>query len=176
MKELYMHLAGIVAHSMVDGPGVRMSIFFQGCIHACDGCHNPDTWDVEGGEYVSVQSVIDKMRKTRYLDGITLSGGDPFVQAQAALAIAQAAKEMGLSVWVYTGWTLEELLAGKAGDAAIEALNYVDVLVDGRFVLGLKSSECIYRGSTNQRLIDIVESLRSGKSVEIREERECYEY
>jgi anaerobic ribonucleoside-triphosphate reductase activating protein len=166
-----MHLAGIVAHSMVDGPGVRMSIFFQGCIHACKGCQNPDTWNKDGGEYVSTRTIIDKMRQTKYLDGITLSGGDPLLQSEAAIEIAQEAHKMGLTVWVYTGWTYEEILAGDAGETAIEALNHIDVLVDGRFEPDLKSSECIYRGSTNQRLVDVKESIRSKIRVEIEERK-----
>ncbi|MCR5271743.1 MAG: anaerobic ribonucleoside-triphosphate reductase activating protein [Lachnospiraceae bacterium] len=165
-EKSFMYLAGIVPHSMVDGPGVRMSIFFQGCIHGCPGCQNPDTWDPKGGEHVEVESVINKIRNTKYLDGITLSGGDPLLQAEAAGEIAKAAKAMGLDVWAYTGWTFDEVLSGKAGEKAIEALEYIDVLVDGRFVESLKSSECIFRGSSNQRLVDVKKSIGSGELIE----------
>jgi anaerobic ribonucleoside-triphosphate reductase activating protein len=164
--EHYMHLAGIVEHSLVDGPGVRFCIFFQGCIHGCPGCQNPDTWDLNAGIITKVDLVIEKMKGTRYLDGVTLSGGDPLLQSEAVIDIAKAAKEMGLDVWVYTGWTFEEIMGNKAGETAKKALEVIDVLVDGRFDLSLKSSECIYRGSTNQRLVDLKKSLETGEVVE----------
>ena len=141
-------------------------VFFQGCSHHCAGCQNPETWNPEGGEEVLVEELAAQLHGTRYLDGITLSGGDPFLQPEAAIALADAAREKGLTVWAYTGWTFEELLAGAAGDAARELLHHVDVVVDGPFRQELLSKECLYRGSTNQRLVDAAAGLAAGRAVE----------
>lgn len=161
-------IAGTVRHSSVDGPGVRYVVFFQGCPHHCKGCQNPDTWDPEGGEEILLEDLIDELNRTKYLDGVTLSGGEPFWQPEAARAVADAAHEKGLSVWAYTGWTYEAIASGAAGARAREALGHVDVLVDGPFVQELLSKECIYRGSSNQRLVDVPASLAAGEAVEIK--------
>ena len=161
-------IAGMVKHSSVDGPGVRFTVFFQGCPHHCPGCHNPETWDPAGGEEISLDELIEEIRKTRYLDGITLSGGDPLLQPRAVIAAADAAHAKGLTVWCYTGWTFEEIMKGSAGPDAVEALNHIDVLVDGPFRMELLSRECIYRGSSNQRLIDVPASLTEGTAREIK--------
>ena len=159
-------IAGTVRHSSVDGPGVRYVVFFQGCPHHCPGCQNPETWDPAGGEETAAEELAEEMRSTRYLDGITLSGGDPLLQPSAVIVMADAAHEKGLSVWCYTGWTFEALLKGVAGESALEALRHIDVLVDGPFVQDLLSKEHIYRGSSNQRLIDVPASLAAGAAVE----------
>ena len=106
----HCRIAGTVRHSSVDGPGVRYVVFFQGCPHHCPGCQNPETWDPEGGEETTAEELAEEMRATRYLDGITLSGGDPLLQPSALMVLADAAHEKGLSVWCYTGWTFEALL------------------------------------------------------------------
>lgn len=155
----------MVRHSSVDGPGVRFTVFFQGCPHHCRGCHNPETWDPVGGEEISAEDLGGEIRQTRYLDGITLSGGDPLLQPEAVIAAADEAHDRGLSVWCYTGWTFEEILDGKAGNAARETLDHIDVLVDGPFQQELLSRECIYRGSSNQRLVDVPASLKKGQCV-----------
>lgn len=160
-------IAGTVRHSSVDGPGVRYVVFFQGCPHHCRACQNPETWDPAGGEEIALEELAEEMRRTRFLDGITLSGGDPLWQSAAVIRLADAAHEKGLSVWCYTGWTFEEVLAGKAGDPAAEALSHIDVLVDGPFIEALCGRDCIYRGSSNQRLIDVPKSLDAGKAVEL---------
>ena len=160
-------VAGIIRHSSVDGPGVRFTVFLQGCPHDCPGCHNPDTHDPMGGTEMPVGEIIAQLAATKYLDGITLSGGDPFTQPAVVKALAEAAKALGLSVWSYTGWTVEELLGGDAGEEARDALSSVDVLVDGRFVLARRSESCIYRGSDNQRLIDVAGSIAAGRAVEL---------
>lgn len=159
-------IAGTVRHSSVDGPGVRFVIFFQGCPHHCPGCQNPDTWNPAGGEEISVDELIEELEGTKYLDGVTLSGGDPFLQPEAAMAAADAARKKGLSVWAYSGWTYEELASGAAGAGAREALGHIDVLVDGPFKQEFLSRECLYRGSSNQRLIDVPASLAAGRAVE----------
>lgn len=167
MSRLISRIAGTVRHSSVDGPGVRYVVFFQGCPHHCPGCQNPETWDPAGGEETRVENLIEEMRGTRYLDGVTLSGGDPLLQPEAVREIADAAHAEGLTVWTYTGWTFEDLLAGKAGEKALEALEHIDVLVDGPFVEALCSRDCLFRGSSNQRLVDVPASLASRCAIEI---------
>lgn len=159
-------IAGLVPHSMVNGPGVRYVIFFQGCPHHCKGCQNPDTWSDEKGILRETNSLIQEILSSSYIDGVTLSGGDPFYQPEVTKEIAKACKEHGINVWCYTGWTYEQIQEGVQGKEAIDALNYIDVLVDGPFILDLYSDQCLYRGSTNQRLININESKKKGKVVE----------
>ena len=154
-----VRIAGTLAHSSVNGPGVRYVIFFQGCPHHCRECQNPETWDPSGGEEIPVEQVIAELKAARYLDGVTLSGGDPLLQPVAAERIARAAKESGLTVWCYTGWTFEALMQGAAGEEAVRALAWMDVLVDGVFRIEEKTEDALYRGSANQRLIDLPASL-----------------
>ena len=158
-------IAGTVRHSSVDGPGVRYVVFFQGCPHHCKACQNPETWDPAGGEEIILEDLAQEMRRTKFLDGITLSGGDPLRQPAAVICMADAAHEKGLPVWCYTGWTFEEVLAGKAGDLAVEALSHIDVLVDGPFLMAEKSLELNFRGSRNQRVLNVPASLQAGAAV-----------
>lgn len=162
-----VRVSGIVKHSLVDGPGIRCTVFFQGCPHNCPGCHNPDTHAPDGGTETDVEDVIQTIRKAKFLDGITLSGGDPFLQPLAVKRIADAAHQMGLNVWAYSGWTFEQLVDGTLGNVTADAVRSVDVLVDGPFILEKKSDTCLYRGSTNQRLIDVQNSLKTLKIIEI---------
>lgn len=174
-----VRIAGQVKHSAVDGPGVRYTIFLQGCPHGCKACQNPETHDPLAGTERDLDEVIDEILSTRFLDGITLSGGDPMMQPEASMAIAKAAHEAGLSVWAYTGWTFEQLTSGEGGaidppGQAKDVLRYIDVLVDGRYVDALHvdddhRQECMWRGSTNQRLIDVQASLKQGCAVEYKE-------
>lgn len=161
-----IRIAGVVNDSIVDGPGFRLTVFTQGCPHNCPGCHNPQTHDFAGGTDGDTDEIIAKMKKNPLLDGVTLSGGDPFCQSEPCLEIARAAHAAGLNVWAYSGWTYEELLAGTQAQQAL--LRETDVLVDGRFVLALRSLECPWRGSTNQRLIDVKASLEAGRAVEVK--------
>lgn len=158
-------IAGHLGHSLVNGPGIRFVLFTQGCIHHCAGCQNPETWDPEKGEEKDTEEIKELIRKTRLIDGITLSGGDPFLQAEAVSEIAEYAESLGLTVWCYTGWTFETLLDGNVKGAK-ELLEHVDVLVDGPFIESLKSETCLFRGSANQRLVDVRKSLEAGKAVE----------
>lgn len=162
-----VRLAGVERHSSVNGPGVRYVVFFQGCPHHCKGCQNPETWAEDKGHLLAISALIEDIKKTKYLDGITFSGGDPLYQAEALLEVIKGLKETGLSFWCYTGWTYEEIRDGKAGEAAKEALSYLDVLVDGPFIREKKSTSCLFRGSTNQRLIDLKKSVLSKSVVEI---------
>ena len=142
--------------SIVDGEGIRTVIWTQGCPHHCLGCHNPDTHDFNGGALVDVEYVIEELRNIKNQDGITLSGGDPVCQSEACAVIAKAAHEMGLNVWCYTGYTYEYMLKNPKHK---ELLKNIDVLVDGKFVLEEKSYDLYFKGSRNQRIIDVQQSL-----------------
>ena len=163
-----MRIAGTVQDSIVDGPGLRFAVFTQGCVHNCEGCHNPETHDISGGEEKSVDEIISDMRKNPLTDGITLSGGEPFLQARNCAALAIAAKSDGLNVWAYSGWTYEQLCGMAQDDADINALlSLIDVLVDGRFEEAKRSLGLRFRGSSNQRLIDMNETRRTGAVAEL---------
>ena len=159
-----MRIANTVSDSIVDGPGLRFTVFTQGCPHHCPGCHNPETHDPAGGREVSVAELEEEMGKNPLIDGLTLSGGDPFCQAAECADLARLAHEKGLNVWTYTGYTYERLLEGDL-PGALELLEQTDVLVDGPFLLAEKSYEALFRGSTNQRLIDVKQSKAAGHVV-----------
>lgn len=158
-----IRIAGIVNDSIVDGPGFRLSVFTQGCIHDCLGCHNPKTHDFNGGYDIDTDAILLQAKENILLDGVTLSGGEPFCQAEACAKIARGSKKIGLNVWCYTGYTFEELLEGCK--EWHELLREIDVLVDGRFEIEKKSLDCRFRGSSNQRLIDVQASLANGKTI-----------
>ena len=166
-EEATIRLYGTADDSIVDGPGIRFAIFTQGCTHRCAGCHNPDAHDFTGGTLSTVGELWEHIRANRLLRGITLTGGEPFEQAEALIALARKTREKGLTVWAYSGYLYEELLAGVPGPAAPLLLEQVDVLVDGPFVEALKSLDLRWRGSSNQRIIDVVESRRTGQVVEL---------
>lgn len=157
-----IRISGIVNDSVVDGPGFRLAVFTQGCPHHCAGCHNPQTHDFEGGREIDTQEIIEKLRGNPLLDGITLSGGEPFCQGAACAELASAAHALGLNVWTYSGYTYEQLLAGDAEQRAL--LAETDVLVDGLFVLPQRTLELRFRGSANQRLIDVKASAAAGSA------------
>lgn len=157
-------IAGIVQESIVDGPGFRTAIFTQGCPHHCPGCHNPQTHDFDGGTWMETDEIIKPILNNILLDGITLSGGEPFCQAEACAEIARAARKSGLNVWSYSGYTYEQLIAGKEEWKML--LSELDVLVDGPFIMDKKTLDARFRGSSNQRLIDVQKSLQTGEIVE----------
>ncbi|MBR4232128.1 MAG: anaerobic ribonucleoside-triphosphate reductase activating protein [Oscillospiraceae bacterium] len=161
-----MRIAGMIQDSIVDGPGFRFTLFTQGCPHHCEGCHNPETHDFNGGSEMSTDEVIKKLLSNPLTDGITFSGGEPFEQAGECAVIAKAARENGLNVWAYSGYTFDELLvkAEKQPDV-MELLKLTDVLVDGRFVLEQRSLSLKWRGSANQRILDVPASLTAGQAV-----------
>lgn len=162
-----MRIAGFVEESIVDGPGFRIVIFFQGCAHHCYGCHNPETWDFEGGKKVSFDSIKKIIDDNPYADGITLSGGDPLYQIDASTEIAEYAKSKGLDVILYTGFLFEEVLEmTKANERLKDLLNNVDTLIDGPFILEQRHLSLKFRGSSNQRIIDVKKSLMENKIVE----------
>ena len=157
-------LSGITGDSIVDGPGLRLTIFTQGCLHHCPGCHNPQTHDPEGGSWADTEDILAAAAENPLLDGITLSGGDPFLQPVPCLALAEGAHKIGLNVWTYTGYTWEALWEENAHEK-IALLKETDVLVDGPFLLAERSLELRFCGSRNQRLIDVKKSLAEGKVV-----------
>lgn len=157
-------LSGVTGDSIVDGPGLRLTIFTQGCLHHCPGCHNPQTHDPEGGSWADTEDILAAAAENPLLDGITLSGGDPFLQPVPCLALAEGAHKIGLNVWTYTGYTWEALLEENDADK-LALLKETDVLVDGPFLLAERSLELRFCGSRNQRLIDVKKSLAEGKVV-----------
>lgn len=155
-----IRISGITPESIVDGEGIRYVIFTQGCPHHCPGCHNPSTHSFDGGKVVAIRDIItDIERNRKYIDGITLSGGEPFCQSDQCSIIAEKAREMGLSVWCYTGFLFEDLY-GR--DDALGLLKNTDILVDGPFILEERSLDLDFRGSRNQRVIDVRTSLKKG--------------
>lgn len=157
----FIRISGIESESIVDGEGIRYVIFTQGCPHHCLGCHNPQTHSFDGGKFVLIEGILDDISKRKdWIDGITLSGGEPFCQIYQCVLIAKKVHEMGLSVWCYTGYLFEDLYR-----QGIELLKHIDVLVDGPFVQTEKSLELNFRGSRNQRVIDISESLKKGIAI-----------
>mgnify|MGYP004555087823 CR=1 FL=1 len=161
-----MRVAGIVQDSIVDGPGFRFTLFTQGCPHGCKGCHNPQTHDYNGGTEMTTEEIVKKLLSNPLTDGITFSGGEPFEQAAACAEVDATAREHGLNVWAYSGYTFEKLIEKSQTDEGIKRLlSLTDVVVDGPFILEEKSYNVPWRGSKNQRLINVPESLKTGKTV-----------
>ena len=156
-----IRIAGTVDDSIVDGPGFRYTVFTQGCSHHCPGCHNPETHDFAGGRTVDTDAIVAQMRANPLLDGLTLSGGDPMEQPAPCAELARQAHALGLNVWCYTGYTLEQLLQ-EADPDRMALLRETDVLVDGPFLLAQRSLELKYCGSRNQRRIAVKKTLSSG--------------
>lgn len=169
-------IADVESESIVDGPGFRFAVYTQGCPHACPGCHNPQTHDFGAfKQEVDAQQLLAMLEASPLNTGVTLSGGEPLCQAAQLLPFARAVKEKGVSLWIYSGYTFEQLMGAKPIpqeaaehidlDAARALLEHCDVLVDGRFVETLKSYDAKWRGSTNQRVIDLPASLAAGEAV-----------
>ncbi len=162
--------APLQSDSVVDGFGVRTVIWTQGCSHNCPFCQNPQTHDFAGGEEYEVEEICEELKNLQNQDGITLSGGDPLYQVEAVLEIAKFAKKINLNVWCYTGFTYEQIIEmSQKNNKYRELLNYLDVLVDGLFVNDLKDLNLLFRGSSNQRLIDVPKTLKNGKIIIIPE-------
>ncbi len=159
-----MKIYGLVQDSIVDGPGFRFVCFTQGCPHHCPGCHNPDSHDPHGGTEMTTDDVLAQMLSNPLTDGLTLSGGEPFMQAEDCLTLARAAHAKGLNVWSYSGWTFEHLLHNGT-NAQKSLLRELDVLVDGPYVQEERSLTLNWRGSRNQRVIDVQATLASGEIV-----------
>lgn len=159
-----IRLAGpLQKESIADGKGVRIVVWNQGCLIHCPGCHNPETHDPKGGREIDIQEVKDYILKyAPYHQGITLSGGDPFLQPKANEEIAKYAHSLGLDVWAYCGKTFDQL---KNNSFTYDLLKECDVLVDGPFILKLRDVSLAFRGSSNQRVINVKESLEKGEVV-----------
>lgn len=162
-----LRIAGTVNDSIVDGPGIRFTIFTQGCPHHCEGCHNPQTHDFNGGEIVGADEIIEKIKKNPLLDGVTFSGGEPFCQAETLADIGRKIKAIGLNIITYTGYTFEELYENREKNHWNDLLSVTDFLIDGKFILSQKDWNLKFRGSSNQRYIDCQRSLKEGRAVEI---------
>lgn len=155
-----IRIAGIVPDSITDGPGFRCAVFTQGCLHHCKGCHNPETWDMKGGTERDTDEIIAMWDRNPLLKGITLTGGAPFYQPAPCLVLAKAAHEKDLDVFAFSGYTFEELMKIAETDADIDALlKECDFLVDGPFILAHRSLALLFRGSENQRILDMKRSL-----------------
>ncbi len=159
-----IRIYGTVEDSIVDGPGMRYSVFTQGCPHHCPGCHNPESHDFTGGRDADTADLIAVMKRNPLLDGLTLSGGDPMCQPEACRELADAAHALHLNVWCYTGYTWEKLMQ-ENDPARLALIHAVDVLVDGPFLLSQRSLELKFCGSRNQRLIDVRKTLAAGQIV-----------
>lgn len=161
-----IRMSGVVGESIVDGPGIRYTVFVQGCPHHCEGCHNPGTHDFSAGYEDDTDEILSKILKNPLLDGVTFSGGEPFCQAKPLAELGRKIKEHGLDLIAYTGYTVEHLIRyANEENGYLELLSILDILVDGPFVMSLKSYECLFRGSTNQRLIDVPATLKEGHAV-----------
>lgn len=158
-----MRLAGLVRQSIVDGPGLRMTVFAQGCPHDCPGCHNPGSHSFHGGQKFGLEDILVQYDRNPLLSGVTLSGGEPFEQAETMSRLARAVRGRGGNVWCYSGYTFEELLDWSRFDRTVAALcGLIDVLVDGRYDRRRRSLSLRFRGSANQRIIDMPRSLAQG--------------
>ena len=186
MDKLFVY--GIDPESIVDGPGIRYAVFTQGCSHACPGCHNPESHPHGCGQKCDVESIVDDIKAHRLIKDVTLSGGDPFEQAAVCAVLAKELHAQGYGIWAFTGFLYEDLLSwsrekaetyfAQAEDkqARIEAmspeavrklLGAIDVLVDGPFVQELRSLELDWKGSSNQRVIDLAKMRQRGSMEDI---------
>ena len=157
-----IRILDILEETTADGPGFRTSIYCAGCAHHCPGCHNPQSWDFAGGREVSIEELLEVVKADEFAN-VTFSGGDPLYQVEAFTELARRIKEeTGKTIWCYTGFTYEEILADKRLSMI---LPYLDVLVDGPFILAQRSLELKFCGSRNQRLIDVKKSFGAGETV-----------
>lgn len=164
-----IRVAGIVKNSITDGPGFRYTIFTQGCPHNCFGCHNPESHSFTDGEDIPMEQILKEIFDDKLLDGVTFSGGEPFMQAQELAIIASRIKQQtNLSLYCFTGYTWEEITEqSKTRAGWDDLLKQLDVIIDGRFELPLKSYNLRFRGSSNQHAVDVKQSLESGCRVDI---------
>lgn len=148
-----LRVLDIIAGTSVDGPGLRTSVYLAGCNHECPGCHNPQSWDLTGGREMTVDEIVGIIEAEEY--PVTLTGGDPLCQPEGTAALARAIKErLGYDIWLYTGYTIEEI---EADERLYNTIGHVDTIVDGPFVLSERDLSLCFRGSRNQRIIKLNE-------------------
>lgn len=169
-----LDLSGILPDSIVDGPGIRTTVFCQGCPHHCPGCHNPETWAFGTGTEMDEETIFQIVRSNPLCRGVTFSGGEPFAQSAGFAKLAQMLKKEGYEIAAYTGYTFEDLLSGS--EEQRDLLSLLDILIDGPFLLAEKSLEVPFRGSKNQRILDVPKSLQAGKAIETTAKRWLGEY
>lgn len=163
LKPSSIRIAGVVRESIVDGPGIRFTVFCQGCPHGCPGCHNPDTHSFDGGYECSIDKILGEIDKNPLLAGVTFSGGEPMCQPEAFLELAKEVKKRKLDIVIFSGYTFEELMEMSKERASIgELLDLADYLIDGRFVQSKRDLSLTFRGSRNQRFIDLKKSGEAG--------------
>ena len=162
LHEITLRIAGRIGESIVDGPGLRYVLFTQGCPHHCPGCHNPETHSFDGGTLVPLDEILANILANPLIHRVTFSGGEPFVQADRLLPLALELKKRGFHLMAYTGFTYEALLERPDGRALLETL---DMLVDGPFIQAQCSLDLPFRGSANQRVLDVPASLNAGRPV-----------
>ena len=161
-----IRLAGIVIESIVDGPGIRFVIFSQGCPHRCEGCQNPHTFDINAGYDSDTDDILTEIKKNPLVSGVTFSGGEPFLQAKSFSELAKKARSAGLNVMSYTGYLYEDIINKFAQKPEWkEFIENIDILVDGPFDINKKNLLLKFRGSENQRIINVKESLKIGQAV-----------
>lgn len=159
-----IRLAGEVAESIVDGPGIRYTIFTQGCLHNCPGCHNPQTHPLNDGYYKDTDEIIKLIRLNPLTSGLTISGGEPFLQVEPVLDLVLKAKQVNQNIIIYTGFTFEEL-KNLNNENILKIFNNIDFLIDGRFDINKRSLELLFRGSSNQRIIDMKKTIKTNNIV-----------
>lgn len=157
-----LRVAGIEPSSIVDGPGFRYTIFLQGCSHHCKGCHNPATWDFNGGKEMAVCDIVEGVKKAYYIDGVTISGGEPLDQAESLVKLMSNLKDLDYHIILFSGYTFEQIIDDEKKRICIEK---ADVLIDGEFMEELRTLELRFRGSSNQRVIDVPASLSQNQVV-----------
>lgn len=148
--------------SIVDGPGMRIVVWTQGCVHQCVHCHNPHTWSMDGGQCYDIGELVQEIQDAQLQTGITLSGGEPFLQAEKLLALTAIAKAKNYNIWAYTGFLYEDICQNEQ---MLALLKTIDVLVDGPFIESQKDYRLVFKGSKNQRIIDVQASLQDNKLV-----------
>lgn len=169
-----IYLSGIQGDSIVDGPGIRTTFFCQGCPHHCEGCHNPETWPFAGGTPMDTEAMVSIVESNPLCKGVTFSGGEPFAQAEGFAKLGKLLKAAGYEVASYSGYTFEQLLAGTPAQRKL--LETIDILIDGPYLQEQRSLELNFRGSKNQRILDVPASLAAGKAVITTQPRWLGEY
>lgn len=163
MSDQNIRLAGLIGDSITDGPGIRATIFVQGCLRHCPGCQNPESLPLCGGQLISADALYQKIVSNPLVHGVTFSGGEPLLQARQLLPLAQRLRQAGYELAIYSGYTFEEIL--HTGGDALQLISLADTLIDGPFILAQRSLSLPFRGSGNQRILNLPASLRAGTAV-----------